>query len=65
MVESELSLPLLASRTPASKFCEQNFAGVLISASPGKKYDDQLVVIFLGGGGEIRTPAAGLPTLTI
>ncbi len=30
-----------------------------------KKNRDQKVSIFLGGGGEIRTPATGLPILTI
>ena len=30
-----------------------------------RKMTTALVVFFLGGGGEIRTPATGLPVLTI
>jgi hypothetical protein len=45
-------------------FASQN-AGVWISSFRSTKKAEQMLDFFRGGGGEIRTPATGLPVLTI
>src|SRR5690606_25180228 len=52
--------PLCRTRRQIASQFTREFA-----STPIKKNNDHMVVIFLGGGGEIRTPATGLPVLTI